>query len=338
MNRHRNYFLAGILLIILISFSCKNHKLKNGRNKADLEIKRFESDLFSISLYHLQDSLPILQSQYPRFFPLFTNRIINIGDISQAGFNDRMIAFVSDFTIYNVNKTVQTVFADFKPIQNELSFVFGNYLNLFPGRSVPEIVTCISGFNQSIVVADNLLVISLDKYLGSNNEFYKLLYPPVPEYARYTMHPAKIPSDVAISFISTEFPYNDSKDNLISRMIFEGRAMYVAHALMSDINDSLFWGFTPGQLKFCRNNEKQMWTFLIENKYLFNSDKLLIIKFIEQAPFTKDFSKESPGRAALWLGYNIVESFMNNNKDTSFEQLMKETDYLKILNMSKYNP
>lgn len=338
MNRNSNFFLTGILIISLVSFSCNSNKNKNGRNTEKVEIKRFEQDLFSISLYNLKDSISFLQSKYPQFFPLFTNRIINIGDASQPDFSDRLITFVSDFTVYNVSKTVNVQFSDIEPLQKELSIAFSNYERLFPGRSIPEIVTCISGFNQSIVVADSLLVISLDKYLGRDNEFYKLLYPPIPEYEKYIMHPAKIPSDVVISFITTEYAYNESKDNLLSRMIYDGRAMYVAHELMNDTNDSLFWGFSPVQLAFCKSNEKQMWTFLIENKFLFNSDKLLIIKYIEPAPFTKDFSSESPGRAAVWLGYRIVESYMRNNKGVTFPQLMAETDYLQILNMSKYNP
>lgn len=303
-----------------------------------IEIKRFEKDLFSVSLYHLKDSIPVLQQKYPRFFPLFTNRIINIGNSKQPDFPERLTAFVSDFTIYNVHKAVSSVFKDLTPIQLELSDAFGNYLDYFPGKTVPEIVTCISGFNQSIIVGDSLLVISLDKYLGSNSEFYRLLDPPVPQYVQFNMHPAKIPSDVIYSFIYTEFPYNDAKDNLLSRMIFEGRAMFTAHKLLGEIEDTLLWGYTSGQMNFCRNNEKQMWTFLVENKYLFNSDKLLITKFIEPAPFTKEFSSESPGRSAVWIGYRIVESFVKNNKDVSISQLMAETDYLKILNMSRYNP
>jgi hypothetical protein len=338
MSLQRFYILTGIVVLTLFNFSCDKNKTGSKQNEVKVEVSRFEQDLFSISLYHLKDSIPFLQSKYPRFFPLFTNRIINIGDAEQANFSENLTAFVSDFTIYNLSKTVEVKFADISPLENELSEIFSNYKILFPGKNIPQIITCISGFNQSIVVADSTLVISLDKYLGTDNEFYRLLDPPIPQYIQKNMYPAKIPSDVAYSFIITEYPYNDSKDNLLSQMIFEGRAMFVAKKLLPGCADTLFWGYTSGQLKFCNNNEKQMWTFLVENKYLFNSDKFLITKYIEPAPFTKEFSSESPGRAAVWLGYRIVESFMKNNKDISFRQLMDEADYLKILNMSRYNP
>jgi len=330
-------FTGFFIIPVLIGYSCSNHNLRKNNNNI-IEIKRFERDLFSAGLYHFKDSIVVLQAKYPRFFPLFTNRIIEIGDVSQPDFEERLKDFVSDYTIYNVSKKVDEVFANIDKIEDDLTLAFGNYKKLFPGNKIPEIITCISGFNQSIVVDDSLLVICLDKYLGKDNEFYKMLYPPIPEYSKYTMHPAKIPSDAIIAFITTEYQYDETKDNLLSRMIFEGRAFYVAKRLMETKNDTLFWGYTLKQLDFCKNNEKQMWTFLVEHKYLFNNDKLLIVKYIEQAPFTKEFSSESPGRAAVWIGSQIVSSYMMNNKDVTLPQLMEETDYLKILNLSRYNP
>jgi hypothetical protein len=326
-----------IASLVMIAGCLHNGEIKNSK-KPGIKIERFEKDLFSVGLYSLKDSIPSLQLKYPRFFPLYTNKIIEIGDASQPGFNERLLTFVSDFTIYNVSKKVASVFPDLEALQNELARSFGNYSALFLNHTVPQIITCISGFNQSIVIADSLLVISLDKYLGQEDEFYKLLYPPVPEYARYVMHPAKIPSDAMIAWISAEFPFNDSKDNLLSRMVFEGRALYAVNSIMPWVNDTLLWGFKPAQIEFCAKNEKQMWTFLIENKLLFSSEKLMITKFTGEAPFTKDFSKDSPGRAAVWLGYRIVNEFMKHNKSISLQELLEINNYLEILNLSKYNP
>ena len=72
----------------------------------------------------------------------------------------------------------------------------------------------------------------------------------------------------------------------------------------------LIFGFTTDQMKFCRNNESQMWQYLIENNLLFSTDQFIIRKLTGEAPFTQYFSNESPGRAAVWLGFRIVESYM----------------------------
>ncbi|MGD2036006.1 MAG: hypothetical protein PVF73_13165 [Bacteroidales bacterium] len=329
--------LACILLTLLSS--CKRKAGRhNGDCTVDLQIDRFEKDLFSIDIYSLKDSIFYLQRKYPDFLPLFNNKIIEIGDMNQPHYADRLIAFVTDFTIYHVNQRVNEVFFDFSVIENNLSDAFGRYACFFPDRSVPRIITCITGFNQSIVTADSMLVLGLDKYLGSEDEFYKLMYPPIPQYMRYVMRPEKVSSDALYAWLTTEFEYNDKKDDLLSNIVFKGRAIYLVKELMPDIPDTLLWGFTPGQLEFCHSNEKEMWEYLIGQKKLFVTDKMVISQYVDEGPFTKDFSQDSPGRTGVWLGSRIVLSYMKNNRDVTFSDLMNETDYLKILNLSKYDP
>jgi len=54
--------------------------------------------------------------------------------------------------------------------------------------------------------------------------------------------------------------------------------------------------------------------------------------------FTSYFSKESPGRAAVWLGFRIIESYMMKNKNNSLADIMKDTDIQGILEKARYNP
>jgi hypothetical protein len=91
-------------------------------------------------------------------------------------------------------------------------------------------------------------------------------------------------------------------------------------------------------MKFCRNNEARMWEYLIENKLLFETNRSVIRKFTGVGPFTKDFTSESPARAAVWTGWRIVEAYSRNNRDLSLREIMEEKDYQKVLTLSKYNP
>jgi len=121
-------------------------------------------------------------------------------------------------------------------------------------------------------------------------------------------------------------------------MIYQGKVMYFVKAVLPEDPDSLLWGFTANQMKFCNNNEKQMWTYLVENKQLFLTDRFTIDKYIREGPFTAGFTEESPGRAAVWIGYRIVDRYMKKNKNLSLDALMKEDDYQEILALSGYNP
>jgi hypothetical protein len=91
-------------------------------------------------------------------------------------------------------------------------------------------------------------------------------------------------------------------------------------------------------MQFCINNERQMWLYLVGRDLLFSSDQMTIRKLIGEAPFTSFFTNESPGQAAVWLGFRIVESYMNNNREVTLDELMSDKDIQAILGKARYNP
>src|SRR6056297_1061877 len=108
--------------------------------------------------------------------------------------------------------------------------------------------------------------------------------------------------------------------------------------MMPEAHDSLITGFTTSELQWCENNEEQMWTHLVEEKLLLSTDYMTINKLVNPAPFTSGFPRQSPGKAAVWLGWQIVDEYMRRNKDLSLKKLMETEDYRKILRESHYKP
>jgi len=108
--------------------------------------------------------------------------------------------------------------------------------------------------------------------------------------------------------------------------------------MLPETDEKLIFGFNEAQMKFCLNNESQMWQYLVEHDLLFSTDQLTKRKLTGEAPFTLYFTNESPGRAAAWIGYRIVESYMVNNRGTSLESLMNNTDIQGILEKARYSP
>ena len=159
----------------------------------------------------------------------------------------------------------------------------------------------------------------------------------LPNYLRQVMDRKYMLADCMKYWIYTEFPYNDSIDNVLTNILYEGKVMYALHCLLPSTPDSLIFGYTPDQMRWCRNNNVQMWTFLVDKKMLFSTDYLTISKLIGPAPFCSLFTRESPGRAVIWLGYTIIESYMKNNK-VSLEALLVDNDYRKILDKAKFKP
>ena len=81
-----------------------------------------------------------------------------------------------------------------------------------------------------------------------------------------------------------------------------------------------------------------MWQYMIENDLIFKTDRFIIRKLIGDGPFTSYFTNESPGRAAVWTGFRIVESFMARNRNTSLESLMNDVNIQQILEKARYDP
>ena len=97
-------------------------------------------------------------------------------------------------------------------------------------------------------------------------------------------------------------------------------------------------GFTEDQIKWCKNNETQMWTRLVEEKLLFSTDPMNIRKLVEDAPNTRFFTTESPGRAAVWQGWQIINAYVERNPNLSVHQVMSKRNYQELLRLSRYNP
>jgi hypothetical protein len=109
-------------------------------------------------------------------------------------------------------------------------------------------------------------------------------------------------------------------------------------AMYPEMEEELITGFTEEQMKWCRNNEKQMWTHLVEEKLLFSTDALNIRKLVEDAPYTPFFTSESPGRAAVWQGCQIVKAYADKHPKYTVQQVMSRRNYQEVLRQSRYTP
>ncbi len=318
--------------------SCTPDNMNNKNQANAVEVVRFEQKLFNTDIYALHDTARLLLEQYPDFVALFSSRIIEIGDTASDAFSDKLLYFVSDKSIYELAVRTKDVFADFSDQQQGLNKGLVAYQKNFPAKPLPVVYTYVSGLNQSIVTGQEILGISLDKYLGVEEPLYDKVYPPIPQYIRQNMQPVYIVSDALKAWVLSDIDYQPEKNTLLTQILYEGKAFYITKQLLPEVADSLLWGFTAKQFEFCTHSEKEMWTYLIDQRLLFTSDRFRIAQFTNPGPFTKEFTSESPARAAVWIGYRIVESYMQRNKSVSLPELAASNNYQDILNQSRYNP
>lgn len=332
----KKYFVI-LFLSILVFTGCKRNSLKIPVSEIDLEISviRFEQELFDMNLDKVPEATKELSSKYQHFLSLFSY-VINIGDPNDPLFADFLLAFLTSRMNNEIYLKSQEVFSDIDFLEKKLTLAFQHYKYYFPEKITPEIYTFISGFNSSIIIDTNILGIGIDKYLGTDYEYYPRLG--LPLFIIKNMYPEKIPSDCMYSWGSTEFQFGNARNNVLNNIIYQGKLSYFVKAMMPDESIHIIMGFSHEQYEWCIENEKQMWNYLVENKLLFDTDHLAIRKLVGEGPFTNYFPRESPGRAAVWVGLQIVNKYMKNSPNTSLQELMNESDYQKILMVSKYDP
>jgi hypothetical protein len=332
------FMLSVTMLCFLVSCRKDAYKINVSAVDVDLKLLRLEKDLFGPDPGEVSGNTGELIEKYRDFLQMFS-LVINAGNIHDSSFAGILNTFCTDKLNNEVYDSVLKYYPDIESLEQELEDAFRHYLWYFPGKKVPSVFTCISGFNSSLIISDTIIGIGLDRYLGGECIYYRHLG--IYSYMAKRMNSYNIVPDCIYGWALTEWDYDSTGykgDNLLNRMIHEGKLRYFGKCMMPGTNDTLLLGFSRGQMEFCRDNERQMWQYLVSNNLLFSSDQLVIRKLLGEAPFTGYFTSESPGRACAWIGFRIVESYMMREKGRRLGDLMDNTNVQGILEGAKYDP
>ena len=186
-----------------------------------------------------------------------------------------------------------------------------------------------------MVVGDGFVSGSIDNYMGSDYPLYARVG--IYRYLRQNMRPEKLVPDYIVAWLTTEYPFVQHSGELVEEMIYRGKILYTASVLLPNLPDSVIIGYSADQWKWCLKYEHDMWMVLVGSKHLFSRDAMIRIKYMNDAPFTKPFTQESPGRAGAFVGWRIVEQYMREHPEVSPKELLLRTAD-EIMRETPYNP
>lgn len=307
---------------ILLFTSCENEEKKLvdvSHINVDFSVKRFDIDFYNAT----QQTLPNLKKEYRLLFPVQTPDSI-------------WISKMNDKDEQELFGETQKVYADFSSIKNQIENTFQHIKYYNPAFKVPNIITLLTNidYNNRIVYADHLLLISLDAYLGKEHPFYGSY----PKYIKQNNHKEHIVVDVANTIIARQIqPVKDQR--FISKIIQEGKKGYLRDLYLPLISEKEKWGYTAKKLAWAKANEEQIWKYFIENQLLYSSNMELDKRFIDEGPFSKFYLSQdnlSPSRIGPWIGTQIVHAYMKNN-NVSFQELL-QIEASELFKNSKYKP
>ena len=167
--------IYGILfMIMLLCIGCQ-WQLKP--NDVDAEEQRVSIQRYDRieTLYLTTGDYSALQQMntvYPTQTRMLLEDVLQLGKVNDRDINSKFLYFFQDSTLQMMLSDVQHEFADMDDVNQEMAASFERLKEELPDMEIPEIYTQIGSFDQSIVVGNNTLGVSLDKYLGIDYPFY----------------------------------------------------------------------------------------------------------------------------------------------------------------------
>lgn len=196
-------FLYSVFVVILVACDFSMPKLVSHDPVDSLKIQRYDR---VESRYLTTGDFAALQEMntvYPTQTRALIEDLLKLGSVSDPDINKRLLDFYQDSTLQNVIYAAESEFADMTDINEGIRKSFEKLVKEVPGLQIPTFYAQIGSFDQSIVVDDKAIGISLDKYLGKNYPTYLRFYD---EEARESMSREYIVHDCIIFYLLSQYP------------------------------------------------------------------------------------------------------------------------------------
>ena len=329
------------ILVILAVLLCACH---GGRDyfprdieSVEVDIVRFDSAQLAVRPDSVKQDIVHLYADYEVFMPMFVEGILRLPVEDTAYLCEMYSNFLTDTTMgfAQTNALAQSMFADISKLQKSLNIGFSRLHYLYPEWEIPTVYLFVSGFNSSVMYYENIMGVGVDMYLGSDYPYYNQV---VYNYQKQTMRKECVAGDLLNMYIAYQIPYNSKYNRLLEHMIFRGKQMFLLSQLLPDEPAWEIIGYSKEQWDWCKKYEQAIWNRIMEKRDLFKTESMVRVSYMNDGPFTAEISQESPGRLGIWVGWQIVDSYMRNNENVSIKQLIDEGDAQKILEQSFYKP
>ena len=328
--------LLAVALLILTLFSCDTDK-EECVKAPDTNGRRVD-----IVFEHFEDTLTNLKSK-SQLVELFTREpLIRDFIFRRTEYPDDSV-FINE--IYNrmrnphidtLSVETRRVFGDLSELKSQFTEAFTNIKAYYPDFKPPKIQTVISGLDNDLLVSDSLIIIGLDYFLGRGAKFRPKMY----EYLLRKYDPDDIvPSCILLYGIDERFNKSDEKDKtVLADMIAYGKSFYFAKHMLPCIADSTLISYTPEEILGSRKNQDLIWARFIESEVLYSTSHVVKKDYLGERPATIQVGEKCPGRIGQWVGWQIVNKYMETHPDVSLPDLMAAEDAQKLFRESRYKP
>ena len=159
-----------LLLVSVALVACAPEKRKADISDSDLEVKigRFDQDFWAMKGQDIPAALTHVDSLYPDLLPIYLERVVQFGKKDDSLMVHTLQKFFADTAVNHLYGDALRAYEHIEPIEAKLTEAFRRVNYFFPDKKTPRFYMHVSGLNQSVVVGDGFLSLSIDNYLGGS--------------------------------------------------------------------------------------------------------------------------------------------------------------------------
>lgn len=326
------------IIVLGVDVGCRPSEERNAERHAQtvsIPIIRLDVALFESTLSNreLADSI---KRALPYAYKDYFAGVVRIGDPDQESFSVELAGFRNDYYMRQLYEQSVKIYGKDAKFFQALKTGLGRYNYYFPQRPLPDIVVCITALNYATAVNDSTLFVGIDMYLGPDFEAYLAMN--MPGYIRQRRKPEYLTAEALRAWLLTEFPAPGSAPTFAENLVYHGRIMVLLEKLLPHEKPYLLIGYNEKQYSFCEKNIRNIWQYFLDAGILQSRENRDLARYFEEAPFSYGMPKETPGRTGIWLGWQIVKSYVRKHPEVSLDSLMNIRDLQSIFLQSGFRP
>lgn len=331
----RRYIILLLLMVLLAACWVSVGDLNGFGSDDDISVIRYDRLQDEYARFNSVSAEQKMNTTYGRATQILVEEILAIGNVSDSDVNEKLKTFYSDSTLLQLMSDVEAKYPDLEGLEEELTKGFRRLQKELPSLVIPKVYSQVSALNESIVVADSLLGISLDKYMGEDYPLYSRFYY---DYQCRSMRPDRISADCLIFYLIGGYTLPPMQDwTLLERIIRQGQIYYAVQQALGYASIADVIGYSDVEKKWWAENHSEVWEYLVRNRMLNSSDPMVIRRLMYPAPSTSFFGENSPAFIGICVGGEIVSAYMKKNKKVTLEELLHTSNYSELLNGSGYS-
>lgn len=337
----RNWFFMTPILFLTVGCASEDPPPEVSHIDVYPEFVRYDSLLFSMNSSEQVSDFTEVRSEYPAFSELYLHRILGLPKENDSLIHSKLVEIARAPAIQSLRDSISRKYDDMESITSDFRQAFQFYRYYFPDFSTPDVYFCFTEFAVGTFLFElaeggDALGLSLDMFLGPTFP-YELLAQRETSFSKYltrTFTPEHMVRK-ALEVLIEDKVQGAKDERLLDYMIDRGRTLYTVKHLVPTMPDSVLFEYTKEQTEWCRENELSMWAHILDKELLYERKMKLISTMISPAPTTMGMPPQSPGRTADFIGYQIIEQFVENT-GTSLKELLTLSDAQDILKRSRY--